>query len=86
MPVEGLKLNFVEVTLAGRFPVFAVTQTGYIVALVEVSLVMPIFTALVAVPTESVLCAAQVGEPVPPESKTSEALPAAENANAVPFP
>ena len=56
-PVDGLKLNFVEVTFAGKFPVFAVTQTGYIVALVEASSVMPmfvLFVALVADPTARV--------------------------------
>ena len=51
IPVEGLKLNLVEVTLAGRLPVYVVTQTGYIVALVVVSSVMPTFTAFVALPT-----------------------------------
>jgi len=57
-PVEGLKLNFVEVTFAGKFPVLAVTHTGYIVALVLVSSVMPIlvvFVAFVADPTDKVL-------------------------------
>jgi hypothetical protein len=49
MPVDGLKDSLVELTLAGRLPVFAVTQTGYIVALVVVSLVMAEFVALVAV-------------------------------------
>ena len=35
--VEGLKDNLVEETLRGMLPVFAVTQTGYIVAAVVVS-------------------------------------------------
>ena len=57
-PVDGLKLNLVEVTLAGRFPVLAVTHTGYIEAFVEVSSVMPmlvLFVAFVALPTDRVL-------------------------------
>ena len=40
---------FVLVTFAGRFPVFVVTHSGYIVAFVDVSSVMPMFVALVAV-------------------------------------
>ncbi len=49
VPVLGLKESLVLDTLAGKFPVAAVTQDGYIVALVVVSSVMPTLTALVAV-------------------------------------
>ena len=56
-PVDGLNDSLVEVTLAGRLPVLAVTQTGYMVALVAVSSVTPMFVALVADPADSVLCA-----------------------------
>jgi hypothetical protein len=35
-PVDGTKLSFVEVTFAGKFPVFAITQRGY----TEVSVAM----------------------------------------------
>lgn len=48
-PVDGLNVNFVLVVFVGRFPVVAVTQVGYIVAFVVVSLVMPTFVAFVAV-------------------------------------
>ena len=48
--VLGLKDSFVEATLAGKFPVLAVTQTGYIVAFVVVSSVIPMFVAFVTVP------------------------------------
>ena len=54
-PVDGLKLSLVEVTFAGKFPVLAVTHTGYIVALVVSSFVMPMLTAFVAVPTVTLL-------------------------------
>lgn len=37
VPVEGLKLSLVEDTLSGGVPVMAVTQVGYMVALVLVS-------------------------------------------------
>lgn len=36
-PVLGLKLNCVDDTLSGKFPVFAVTHNGYIVAFVVLS-------------------------------------------------
>ena len=39
-PVLGLKVSLVLVTLMGRLPVAAVTQVGYMVALVVVSSVM----------------------------------------------
>ena len=47
-PVDGLKDNFEDDTFAGRLPVLAVAHKGYMVALVEVSSVMPILVALVA--------------------------------------
>src|ERR1044071_1158037 len=49
-PVLGLKVIFVLVTFAGKNPVFAVTQTGNIVAFVVVSSVIPIFVAFATVP------------------------------------
>lgn len=50
-PVDGLKVNLVLVTFSGRFPVFAVTQTGNMVALVVVSSVMAAAAEEVAVMT-----------------------------------
>lgn len=49
VPVDGLYVNFADVVFCGRFPVFAVTHVGYIVAFVEPSSVMAVFVALVAV-------------------------------------
>lgn len=48
-PVDGLKVSFVEVVFCGRFPVFAVTHVGNIVAFVDVSSVIAVFVAFVAV-------------------------------------
>ncbi len=44
-PVDGLKLNFVEDTFNGRFPVLAVTHTGYIVEFVVASFAIAIVVA-----------------------------------------
>ena len=49
LPVDGLNVNFVLDTLAGKLPVFAVTHNGYIVAFVVVSLVIPTFVEAPAV-------------------------------------
>ncbi len=54
-PVLGLNESFVDDTLAGRLPVAAVTQRGYIVALVVVSSVIPMFVAFVTVPLNAPL-------------------------------
>jgi len=43
-----LKVNFVDDTFDGRFPVVDVTHVGYIVAFVVVSFVIPTFVAFVA--------------------------------------
>ena len=53
LPVEGLKLSFVDDTFCGRLPVLDVTHVGYMVALVAVSSVMAILAALVAVPDKA---------------------------------
>ena len=58
-PVDGLKDNFVSDVFCGRFPVFAVTHVGYIVALVVVSFVIAVFVALVAVVAEVALVAVE---------------------------
>ena len=44
-PVEGLKVSFEDDTFWGRFPVLAVTQVGYMVALVAVSSVTAVLVA-----------------------------------------
>lgn len=49
IPVEGTKLSFVDDTVWGRFPVFAVTQVGYTVAAVAISLLMAVLVAFKAV-------------------------------------
>ena len=51
-PVDGLNVSLSDVTFCGKFPVFAVTQVGYTVALVLVSSVIAVLVALVALPTE----------------------------------
>ena len=48
-PVDGLNFSFVELVYSGKFPLVDVFQTGYIVAFVVVSSVVPVFVALVAV-------------------------------------
>lgn len=71
-PVLGLNENFVLVTLAGKLPVFAVTQRGNMVALVVVSFVMPMFVALVAVPVNAPTKDVAVSAPVPELKVSSE--------------
>jgi len=48
--VLGLNVIWVDGHFAGKLPVAAVTHVGYIVALVVVSSVMPMFSSIVAVP------------------------------------
>ena len=67
--VEGLKVILVDETFCGRLPVLAVTQVGYIVALVVVSSVMPVLVALVADVAElaepSILTPVKLRAPLP---------------------
>jgi hypothetical protein len=63
-PVDGLNVIFVEVTLAGKLPVLAVTQTGNIVAFVAKSSVIAIFVAFVAVPEKAPTNDVEVSAPV----------------------
>ena len=44
----GLNFNLVELVNSGKFPVVFVFHTGYTVAFVEVSSVVPVFVAFVA--------------------------------------
>jgi hypothetical protein len=49
-PVEGTKLNLVDVVFCGKLPVVVVTQVGYTADDVDVSSVIAVFVAFVAVP------------------------------------
>ena len=60
-PVEGFQVNFVLVVFTGSVPVLPVTQTGYIVAFVVVSLVIPAAVHVLALPTK-----APTNPPAPP--------------------